>query len=359
MASNAIRGSMSPYGSQESVCSVNATDGLDCSPNEPTGQSTKREALLEEQIRLMRDQLEMLQSRVLELERNARVGQLGAAEKKTEILQHEEDSSPVSTTEEEKADDPLTADLDPDHRKLDNQELDDQGLDDKVSQDQDGVDVKFVRIIPRLRRVEWSEFKNLYSNEKPLHAIDVLMGPARYYWQRNSEEKKANHNSDSFKYKVAREASYWREFDRKLAQVPDAVPERIRINSESILSIMNEISIESVPTDRPQVFLQPYKLIVALDAKIRQRLQDLESKWANYPETSSKAALHTSNNGSTAPGTSREAFVDGKREHSPKDPTNSLDALQDLRCLVEFMDNDIMPVWRMYRSGPDFYKQIT
>lgn len=359
MASNAIRGSMSPYGSQESVCSVNATDGLDCSPNEPTGQSTKREALLEEQIRLMRDQLEMLQSRVLELERNARVGQLGAAEKKTEILQHEEDSSPVSTTEEEKADDPLTADLDPDHRKLDNQELDDQGLDDKVSQDQDGVDVKFVHIIPRLRRVEWSEFKNLYSNEKPLHAIDVLMGPARYYWQRNSEEKKANHHSDSFKYKVAREASYWREFDRKLAQVPDAVPERIRINSESILSIMNEISIESVPTDRLQVFLQPYKLIVALDAKIRQRLQDLESKWANYPETSSKAALHTSNNGSTAPGTSREAFVDGKREHSPKDPTNSLDALQDLRCLVEFMDNDIMPVWRMYRSGPDFYKQIT
>ena len=106
------------------------------------------------------------------------------------------------------------------------------------------------------------------------------------------------------------------------------------------------------------MFLQPYKLIVALDAKIRQRLEDLESKWANYPETSSKAALDKSDSGSTAAWTSREAFVDGKREHPPKDPTNSLDALQDLRCLVEFIDNDIMPVSRMYRSGPDFYKQI-
>ena len=99
---------MSPYGSQESVGPVNATDGLDCSPNEPTGQSTKREAPLEEQIRLMRDQLEMPQSRVLELERNARVGQLGAAEYKTEVLEPEEDSSPVSTMGEEKADDQLT-----------------------------------------------------------------------------------------------------------------------------------------------------------------------------------------------------------------------------------------------------------
>lgn len=359
---------MSPYSPQESEGISNAADGLGCSPNELTGQSTKEEAPLEEQIRLMRDQLEKLQSRILDLEHSTRLGQQGAVENRMKILQHEEDSSQLSIVEEKKIDDQEMADQGPENGELDDQESDGQESDDQESEDQEGVKRKPVPTIPQLRRVEWSDFKNIYSNE-PLHAIDVLTGPARYYWQRDSEDPKINHNPHSFRYKVAREASLWQEFDPKREQLPNAVPERIRINSESILSIINDISIQRVPTDKPQVFLQPYKLIVALDSKIRQRLKDLESKWANYgtrkngrgrrTKNSIRNALYTSYDGTAASGTSREAFVDGKRERSHNDLSNSFDALQDLRCLVEFMDSDITPVLRKYRSGSNFTKRVS
>lgn len=360
---------MSPYSPQESEGNSNAADGLGCSPNELTGQSTKEEAPLEEQIRLMRDQLEKLQSRILDLEHSTRLGQQGAVENRMKILQHEEDSSQPSIVEEKKIDDQEMADQGPENWELDDQDSDGQESDDQESEDQEGVKRKPDPTIPQLRRVEWSDFKNIYSNE-PLHAIDVLMGPARYYWQRDSEDPKINHNPHSFRYKVAREASLWQEFDPKREQLPNAVPERIRINSESILSIINDISIQRVPTDKPQVFLQPYKLIVALDSKIRQRLKDLESKWANYTGTRKKDrgrrtknsirnALYTSHDGTAASGTSRESFVDGKRERSHNDLSNSFDALQDLRCLVEFMDNDITPVLRKYRSGSNFTKKVS
>ncbi|MCJ1262519.1 hypothetical protein MMC22_002389 [Lobaria immixta] len=367
MATNATGGPMSPYSPHESEGIFNAADGLGCSSNELTGQSTNEEAPLEEQIRLMRDQLEKLQSRIQDLEHSTRLGQQGSVENRTKILQHEENSSKLTIVEEKGMGDQEMANQGPDDYELDDQESDGQDSDEQVSEDQEGVERKPVPTIPQLRRVEWSDFKNIYSNEKPLHAIDVLMGPARYYWQRDSEDPNIKHNPHSFRYKVTREASLSQEFDPKREQLPHAVPERIRVNSESILSIINDISIERVPTDKPQVFLQPYKLIVALDSKIRQRLKDLESKWANYTgtrntgrgrrtKTSIRNALHTSYDGTAVSATSREAFVDGKPGRSLID---SFDALRDLRCLVEFMDNDISPVLRKYRSGSDFTKKVS
>lgn len=397
MANNASGGTMSPYSSQKSEGIFNASGGLTPSSDEPTGQTENGEASLEEQIRLMRNEIEMLQLRILDLEHSTRSRQPEVAENERKITQREE--SQVSLAEEEKVDDPKTAEHKPDNQESDDQELndresndqesndresngqesndqesndqesDDQDPDDQVSVDQRGIKMKSLPTIPRLRRVEWSDFKNRYLNEKP-YAIDVLMGPARYYWQRDSEEKKAKHGPHSWEYKVARESSYWQEFDPKRGKLSNTVPERIRINSESILSILNEISTERIPTDKPQVFLQPYKFILASDAKIRQCLKDLESKWLNYPGTRVKSrgrrtgclvenVLHTSDNGSAAPGTSREAFADCKRERSPDGLSTSFDALQDLRCLVEFMDNDIAPVLRKYRYGPEFTKRIS
>lgn len=361
---------MSPHSLREREGIFNAADGFDCISNELTAQSTREETPFQEQIRLMSSQLEMLQSRILELEKIARMGQPGGAENKTKISQRGEDSSQVSVLEDEKGNDQEASDRESDNQDLDNQDPNDQELVHQVSENQEDLETDPITTIPQLHRVEWSDFKNLYSNEKPLHAIDVLIGPARYYWQRDNEDKKTRHNPNSFKYKVAREDSFWQEFDPKCGQLPNTVPERIRINSESILSIINDVSIERVPTDTPQVFLQPFKLIVASDAKIRQRLKDLESKWVSYTETRNKGrvrrtkmsvenALHTSDTDSAVSGTSRETNFDGKRGHSLDDLSNSFDALQDLRCLVEFMDHDIAPVLRKYRSGSDFTKKIS
>ncbi|MCJ1462583.1 hypothetical protein MMC07_001185 [Pseudocyphellaria aurata] len=333
--------------------------GLDRSSNEPAALKTEGEAPLEVQIRLMRNQLGMLQSRILELEQSTRLRQPGSAGSKSRISQDPRDFSQVFVMEEERVEYKKKGDLAPDRETLDTQELDTQELDsqelddhvsdDQVSEDHKGVDVKPVPTIPQLRRVVWSDFKNPYLNEKPLHPIDVLLGPARYYWQRDSQGKNGNLDPNYFEH------SFGKNFDPRRTQLPDAVPERIRINSEAILSVLNDICEEPIPTDKPRVFLQPYKFIVTYETEIRQRLKDLESKWTNYhvvrskgrdvrPKPSIKNTFHTF----------QESSVDEKR-----DPKDSLDTLQDLRCLVEFMDDDLTPILRKYRFGSDLTKKIS
>lgn len=229
MATNTSGGTISRYGSLESDGVFYAANGLDCRLNELTGQSEKGEAPLEEQIRLMRDQLEMLQSRILELEHSTRSRQSGAAENIGKPQQHEEDSSQVSIVKEEKVDDQKSVEQELDHHEFDDQGSEDQEPGDQVSKDEEGIEMKPHHTTPRLRRVKWLDFKNIYANERPLHAIDVLMGPARYYWQMDSEDTNIL-DPHSFKYKVARSSSFWQDLDTTRGQLPNVMPGRIRIN---------------------------------------------------------------------------------------------------------------------------------
>ena len=48
-----------------------------------------------------------------------------------------------------------------------------------------------VPTIPQLHYVGWSEFKNKLVGESKIYAIDVLIGGAKYYYQRSEEERKS------------------------------------------------------------------------------------------------------------------------------------------------------------------------
>lgn len=124
--------------------------------------------------------------------------------------------------------------------------------------------------IPQLHYVEWSEFKNKYVGEEQEYAIEVLVGGAKYYHQRSEEERKdkqrlKNHSNERDPLTTGHEN-------------PSQLPERIRINSEPILHVMNQVD----PIDRdkyPIVMLRPFKPLIYHEVRIREIFQRLVTKW--------------------------------------------------------------------------------
>lgn len=124
--------------------------------------------------------------------------------------------------------------------------------------------------IPPLHYVEWSDFKNILAREEETHAIDVLIGGAKYYFQLHQGGRK---NRQRWKHHSnGRDKPATEYFKSRL------VPERIRINSKAVLMILSEID----PTIRhhdPIVMLRPFKSLIYNEARIRRVFQQLETKW--------------------------------------------------------------------------------
>jgi hypothetical protein len=217
---------------------------------------------------------------------------------------------------------------------------------------------------PQLHYVEWSGFKNVCLEERVVYAIDVLIGPAKFYWQRHSEEKAKRRQVVDGTLNSAR-GSYEPTTDKPL-KVGREMPERIRINSEHLLFILSDI-VSEIWRLTPTVLLRPYKLLVLHDADIRQWLRELESKWAVHIEPDPleegvvpepKKASSVQNDAETVMDgeiplpPSREILTgEDKAEDPPERLSDSPKALLDLRCLVGFMDTYISPVVERYRSS--------
>ena len=248
--------------------------------------------------------------------------------------------------------------------------------------------------VPQLHYVEWSEFKNKLVGEKKSYAIEVLIGGAKYYHQRAEEERKnklrlKDHSKDRIQLIADHKSS-------------GSLPERIRINSEPIIQIMNQID----PTDwseSPTVILRPFKPLVYHEAHIREVFQRLIMKWESADtEVPSKETIEPTpsldagdsgtpvvsdgavdftpaktedkNKATTAPNnntasenvnaSSDPEFGKIERDSSQavpqlesedareetEDLTDSLEALRDLRCLIEFIDVELKPITDSYRD---------
>ena len=248
--------------------------------------------------------------------------------------------------------------------------------------------------IPQLHYVEWLEFKNKLAEEDKCYAIEVLIGGAKYYHQRSEEERKnkqrlKDHSNDRSQLIAEHKSSA-------------SLPERIRINSKPIILIMNQIDPMS-RSEGPTVILRPFKPLVYHEAHIREIFQRLIIKWesADSKATSketvdsipskdagdygipilsdgavgpifeeskdiSKATTASSNIpasehvialSSPEPGTIAKPPSPALPQLEPEDAreetedlTDSLEALRDLRCLIEFIDVELKPITDSYQD---------
>ena len=139
--------------------------------------------------------------------------------------------------------------------------------------------------IPRLHYVDWSAFKNKLAGEERSHAVEVLIGGAKYYHQRSEEERKSKQRS----------RDHANDRDQPGTEDPKSteLPERIRINSKPILLIMKEIDPMNW-TEDPTVILRPYKPLIYHEVRIREVFQKLESRWGIAKmEASASQAVET------------------------------------------------------------------
>lgn len=188
-----------------------------------------------------------------------------------------------------------------------------------------------VLVIPELRYVEWIEFKNTQVGEKQAFAIEVLVGKARHWYQREASGGKAQ--GGYAEHKGIQTDSVEENGDglEGGSEGSKEIPERIRINSRSVIAILSKIDSKGSWHRAPMVVLRLYKSFVYYEKQIRETLRRLETDWgeAENPDEATRDI--------------RSDKVD-----NVKDLTDGLQALRDLRCLIQFMDQELKPVIDRY-----------
>jgi hypothetical protein len=238
-----------------------------------------------------------------------------------------------------------------------------------------------IKTIPQLNRVNWTQFKNSVAGETRRYTIDVLIGPVKSRRQRRQEHLNLQRggfdgftlNSSTFDH-ASNQPAGLSTVDTSTAtdertEAHIEIPERIRINCEKLLATLSDITGSSIGSD-PIVMIRPYKLLIRYDDAIRQRFQELETQYREaVQETSSKD--RSTNDGQLSQSTT-DGGVDDNQETSEKNRsvidseqhTTSTDSGEykterdGLKCLVEFMDTYITPVYQKYRSNISKPKRI-
>ncbi|KAK3319532.1 hypothetical protein B0T19DRAFT_487869 [Cercophora scortea] len=229
-----------------------------------------------------------------------------------------------------------------------------------------------VAIIPELRFLAWCEFnkenpRNQTWEEdfpKTRHVIDVLHGePVLFHSQEHKLKK--GHMMENDKSKSGHSES---EADN----LPMAtIPERIRINSFPLMQVLKKVIGRRFRYERdPLVILRPYKPLLYHDGELREKLTALEEKWAvrsgklapvttvntnasTDPDNTSEPTNKTPEN-RTAAGQNAGAKDSGAVKAAVEttlEPDETQEAMEQLRCLVRFMDA-IKPLVASIRAVP-------
>ncbi|KAK3344240.1 hypothetical protein B0T25DRAFT_321666 [Lasiosphaeria hispida] len=124
------------------------------------------------------------------------------------------------------------------------------------------------------------------------------------------------------------------------------IAERVRINSKHILRLLSKIHGEDVTSDRDSlVMIRPYKSLAYYDKAIRAKLLELQAEFGpkddNAPAPSASPAEASKETDSAPTAAPPEEGGAAKNAEAPDEWTFSLLAYQHLKCLVQFMDEQI------------------
>ncbi|PMD44619.1 hypothetical protein L207DRAFT_454313 [Hyaloscypha variabilis F] len=214
---------------------------------------------------------------------------------------------------------------------------------------------------PELNVVGWTDFRLcLLKNPPDSFAIDVLSGEPDVSFERPTVTMWSRTNS---RYSLERGevtgAALHR--DQKSEAAPTRgqkpIPERIRINSRHILRILSKIRDEPLTEDHPLVMIRPYKALDYWNEAIRSKFLELEKKFGDPegrsldkpPQETARGipddAAQTSDNTQVSHAASEEATEQepaAKGEEDRDEWTYSLTAYQHLKCLISFMDEQLV-----------------
>ncbi|KAK3937611.1 hypothetical protein QBC46DRAFT_356560 [Diplogelasinospora grovesii] len=263
---------------------------------------------------------------------------------------------------------------------------------ERILADRRRVAAKWRAKIPEVRKVNFEHFKNRYQDlDEPDYAIDVLMaGPGlqaqirREKGQRRKEElvrlrqsylrlrddsgaalhrRKADRGSSSDKTRRDRRS--------EALQPTDTEIERIRIQSQPVLGHLTSLLNDTEQRSTPRTFMRPFKALVYFQPKMREILATLEEKWADVEELDDQESETVEEAGSEeveldivgeAGGSDEEEVdsdddteslqsVDSQADVDFEGLMDSPEALRDMRCYVNFIDKEVMPLYSRFEDG--------
>ncbi|KAN0108720.1 hypothetical protein V8E51_008462 [Hyaloscypha variabilis] len=246
---------------------------------------------------------------------------------------------------------------------------------------------------PELNFVGWADFRLcLLKNPADSFAIDVLSGEPDVSFERPiiTMWSRTNSRYSLERGEVARAVLHR---DQKSEAAPTRgqkpIPERIRINSRHILRILSKIRNEPLTEDHPLVMIRPYKALDYWNEAIRSKFLELEKKFGHPegpavdkpPQETARGipddAGQTSDNAQVSRAASEEATEQepaAKGEEDRDEWTYSLTAYQHLKCLIRFMDEQLLEkvaflesdrcrnvsftdIWYLFKPGDEVVEQ--
>lgn len=157
---------------------------------------------------------------------------------------------------------------------------------------------------------------------------------------------------------------------------------RIRINSQAVLGHLTSLLGETERRSTPRTFVRPFKPLIYYQQKMKDILGALEEKWGDVEgleEEESEASCETPDDidfvdeasveppkaavqgedgaDDSASDDDDEAYDDDDRKSLQSVDSNAedqeiimdgLQALRDMRCYVNFVDNEVMPLYNQY-----------
>lgn len=165
---------------------------------------------------------------------------------------------------------------------------------------------------------------------------------------------------------------------------------RIRINSQAVLGHLTSLLGETERRSTPRTFVRPFKPLIYYQQKMKDILAALEEKWGdvegleeedseNSAETPDdiefvdesiveppKAAAQPEESAEdSASDDDYEAYDDDDRKSLQSIDSNAEDqeiimdgfqALRDMRCYVNFVETEVMPLYNQYNDGTSVTK---
>ena len=261
-------------------------------------------------------------------------------------------------------------------------------LGDQVRRAREAVPPRFLpddAMIPQLSRREWSDFKLAEVNDryygKP-YAVDVLIGepiirPGQAVLPSSSRILEREQAAGS------QELEHQQDISQKERVGQNPLPERIRINSRHLTRLLENIHGRSF-TNGPFVMTRPFRMLIHYELRLREWYNQLETSFPepqprDEPTSADTSRAPTSDPrkaASQTPPAQDEPTTEARKselrdriggEHSL---IHSRTTLKHLRCLLEFMDIDLLPrvdlvrdvrcekvtfddIWHMFKPGDE------
>lgn len=259
--------------------------------------------------------------------------------------------------------------------------------------------------IPEVRKVNFENFKNRFQGvEEPDYAIVALMGGAGIQAQIRREnghrrrEKiaslrqsylKGMDKASSRKSKKSDLAEKMKREKRADATPPaDADIQRIRIQSQPVLGHITSLLNDTEARSTPRTFMRPFKALIYFQPKMKEILATLEEKWGDVEDLDDEESegtdvtpedleaevitkdvgngknedqgeddddgAYTDAGSDDSDETESLQSVDSNADEDFDSLMDSAEALRDMRCYVDFIDKEVMPLYRRFDgSGMD------